>query len=881
MKNLYFIALVAAGLLCASGANAANSIWILGKQYTADADIFGDGTVRYVESTHSLYLNNANISNKSTEELTDPDIIPNSKYSLIYTDNTSTSKTLTIYLKGDNTLKSHDDIERTTTIGIKNSSTTINYTLNILKDPDATSTPSLTIVSNSRGINVDSNAQLGVLNFDHCGDITIDAGYEGIEVSGKLTFNSVNAKIKGSYAALWSYSEPTYTDCSLSSTEDMSYDSKYRYYMDADSHLINEITIERELDIWLGYNRMGNYIIDNQHSSIISGSIGYYSDTRVLLLDNLHIENEYLIVKEPGVTIQVKGDCRFDNAYWELDTDSITITGNGTLTIENSNGANALFAYNNTKLTIDGPTINLKSQEEALYSDLYTGEIVVRNSNMTLESTTAAAMDRVISLVLVGCFILTPEDSEFSAIYSSIVDWYGNRAKKVEIVKGQLYGFTIGGKKVHSADAADIMGDGKISYNANNNTLTLKDVESNYLINNTSQEGLKITAAGDSSTVGRVIAYVNTTFSGNKLMRIINEQTATNAIEVYPSDEHKEITVSMNNANVKVISKYNSAIKGITTDTDQKVILNVNNADVVLNGKTSAATDIDEFTLKNGKINAPKGAKFDGDLSTFTYMDEDVSKTVTELVIKGGVEYSLWVSGKQVTSRNANSLAEGVSFDAENNILTLEEAELSSSSSYGAIRSKLEALTIALKGKSTIESSYDAIQVNYGTVTIQPAEGSKGSVTITTDEADAAIMLSDETALNITAGVSVKVKNTYQGYGIAAEDDASASVNINNANLTVSGKKGSIGRLAALKLTGAQIVEPVGAEFVKNKGVCTLEDGSYVIVKEPVVIEATSTGIGQLTGEEQNGIQKLLTPDGQIRIIRNGKAYNVLGNRIQ
>ena len=876
MKKLYFITLVAAGLLGASGLKAANSIWILGTEYTADADVFGDGTVRYVESTHSLYLNNANISNKSIEELTDPNILPGNWPSLIHANNTSTSKTLTIYLKGDNTLKSHDDIEDCTTIDIQNNSTTINYTLNILKDPDATSTPSLTIVSNCRGIDINSDSQQGVLNFDHCGDITIDAGYEGIEVSGKLTFNSVNAKIKGSYAALWSFEEPTYTKCS---TEDMSYDSEYGLYRDAKGKLKKEITIEREFDIWFGYNRMRNDIYDDQgNSDIISGSIGYYSETNTLVLDNLVTHDGVgLQVKEPGVTIQVNGDCRFNDAHWDFETDSITITGNGTLTIENTEAPHSLYIYNDTKLTIDGPTINLKSKEEALYSDLYTGEIVVRNSNMTIESTTAAAMDRIGSLVLEGCFILTPEDGEFSESASSIVDGKGNRAKKVEIVKGQLYGFTVDGKKIHSANAADITGDGKISYNENSNTLTLKDVESDYLINNISEEGLQITAAGDSSTIGRVIAYVNTTLSGNKLLRIINEQTATNAIEVYPSDEHKQITVSMNNANVKVISKNNSAIKGITTDTDQKVILNVNNSDVVLNGKTAAATDIDEFTLKNGKITEPKGAKFDTDLSTFTYEDEGLTKTVTELIIWGGVEYKLYVGGKQVTSKNAKRITTGVTYDASSKTLTLEEAEISTSSSSGAIRSNIDELTIALIGKSTIESSSNAIQVKGGQVTSRPAEGEKGSLSILTDEADAAILLSDETVLNISDQASVTIKNTNSnGYGIAAEDEMNATVNVQNANLKVTAKKAAIGRLNAFNLSNAQIVEPIGAEFKKNKGLYQEEDGVQVLVKE-VVIEATGTGLEQITERAEGKIMKVLTPDGQLLIISGGKVYNLIG----
>ena len=182
-------------------------------------------------------------------------------------------------------------------------------------------------------------------------------------------------------------------------------------------------------------------------------------------------------------------------------------------------------------------------------------------------------------------------------------------------------------------------------------------------------------------------------------------------------------------------------------------------------------------------------------------------------------DYSLWIAGTQVTSKNCNDLSviSGVSgtvkFDPKAKTLTLDNAVIHAKEMNIGIVGNIDGLTIGVNG--TVDITAKAMGVN-----LTSSTSIKGNGTLYVKSLIAEGIFFKDTELTIN-GCTVNVKGKS---GIAARHadspfpEPSSNKNcltIRKATVTVegNGQEGSICRLKALTLEGCAITSPVGAAF--------------------------------------------------------------------
>lgn len=264
----------------------------------------------------------------------------------------------------------------------------------------------------------------------------------------------------------------------------------------------------------------------------------------------------------------------------------------------------------------------------------------------------------------------------------------GNMAKTVTISENapdtKLW---IGETEVTSANAEDVFGDGKVSYDMTNQILSLNGA--------TIEEEIV-------SNVGTLT--INLTGSNS-----VNSISATG----------------------------NATALAFTGDGT----LTLENSDGVIYGFSSV--DFGDFNLQS----SVPGIHWSETRHALCNYEDDMAGEVT---LTNEVVYPLWINGVQVTSGKAANVLDddlseegsvaSVSFDATTNTLTLNGASISASD-YEAIVSGLENLTIFLVGENYITSYGNSSfafnkssAVNEATITFTTNAESNGSLTITKDE---------------------------------------------------------------------------------------------------------------------------------------------------
>ena len=201
------------------------------------------------------------------------------------------------------------------------------------------------------------------------------------------------------------------------------------------------------------------------------------------------------------------------------------------------------------------------------------------------------------------------------------------------------YGVTVEAMQVYAGNAADVFGDGKVSFDKTTATLTLNN-------------------ASDISTISTTLSTLNIELVGsNSLFR----------------GSDGSILESLSGDAVTINIKSTGATKGSLT------IKTEDNSGATLKGNNVTLTPVDPILLLSNDVANNQG--------TMVY----------------GVNYDLWVAGTQVTSANAKQISgtgivEGyVSFDGVNT-LKLNGAYLT-----GSIQSSLANLIVEIKGLCTFD----------------------------------------------------------------------------------------------------------------------------------------------------------------------------------
>jgi len=303
-------------------------------------------------------------------------------------------------------------------------------------------------------------------------------------------------------------------------------------------------------------------------------------------------------------------------------------------------------------------------------------------------------------------------------------------------VKSIDYDLWIGRKRVTSANAADVFGDGKVSYDAKNNILTLNNYTYSgaaYLdgtegiqgaIHYSGLETLELVLVGESSvasgedtgesTCGLYAAGDIIVSGTGSLTAIGGDVKSARSYGVYMGSIRFDGDITVNSGSL-------IAVGGTAVDGNSKAVLagniTVNGGSLIAIGGTaddeSQGVKANNITVNGGSLTA-KGGDAPGDsrgvyLSTALNLGEgiifltpangkfdakqyaivDAEGNIAKEVEIGEIPptpYDLWVGGTQVNSANAaNVFGDGtVSYDAEQKILTLNNYTYSGGPEVGA-----------------------------------------------------------------------------------------------------------------------------------------------------------------------------------------------------
>lgn len=230
----------------------------------------------------------------------------------------------------------------------------------------------------------------------------------------------------------------------------------------------------------------------------------------------------------------------------------------------------------------------------------------------------------------------------------------------------EVYGISVAGTSVKSDNATDVLGDGKVSYNAATKTLKLDGANINY-------------TSGDAITASTTDPLNVNVVGANSIS----------------CGDHKAFNTSGN----LVFQTSSGVAPGQLTITSTSNI------------------DSQSYYTCGGSV---------------TYEDGLAARNLTSSSVLISTNYGINVGGTVVTSDNATDVLNNntVSYDASDNILTLDGATIS-----GAISTERDNLTIKLKGTNTITTtnSYGVNGIisdkNTGTLTFTK-EGANASLTI-------------------------------------------------------------------------------------------------------------------------------------------------------
>ena len=569
----------------------------------------------------------------------------------------------------------------------------------------------------------------------------------------------------------------------------------------------------------------------------VSGKVYFDPNTRTLTLDNATIEandynailNEtcdYLTIELIGTnTIYVTGaagiNLKEETTIWS--------NSGGKLSVK-SDGCALLFGgcpleISNCWLEAEGAwgiSANNNVAEEVL---------TIRNSHVEAKGSTGSICD-IANLVLEGCSITQPDGAWFSTQNNAVVLNGEMVTDKVVIVPS--YGIKIAGVDVTSLNSKDLSVidgvDGKMSYNPETKTLTMKDVTINITgenvgIWNKEVKGLKINLVGNNTITANQAGITigqPSTISGSGTLRL---KSSDNCGIYLPSS-----------LAVEGIKLYAEGKWGIAGQVFQKSgnVLTICNAYVEVTGRNGSVGDLENLILDGCSITQPNGAEFDAQYHSVLLNGE----LVTDKVVIEPNWYGFKIAGVKVTSLNCKDLSgiDGVdgkiSYDAETNTLTMEDVTINTTDFNGIVNNDVMDMKINLVGNNTITT-------NRACITIFETSTISGSGTLS-------LKSSGDCGLYMHTSLSVEgVKLYAEGkYGVAGNDGKSGEIlTLRNAYVEATGSDGSICDLQNLILDGCSITQPTGAAFDANVHAVALNGK---MVTDKVVIEPVANGISDI-----------------------------------
>ena len=369
----------------------------------------------------------------------------------------------------------------------------------------------------------------------------------------------------------------------------------------------------------------------------VDGKMSYNSETKTLTMEDvtINISGEKVGIWNKdvkGLKINLVGNNTITSSEACISIlEPSTISGSGTLRLKSSNNCGI---YLPSSLAVEGIKLYAEGKWGIAGQVFQKSGNVLTICNAYVEVTgSKGSILEVEDLVLDGCSITQPSGAEFDAQYHSVL-LNGELVTDKVVIEPDSYGFKIAGVDVTALNCKDLSVidgvDGKISYDAETNTLTMEDVTINATdingIVNYYVKGLKIKLFGNNIiTTNRacITIYETSTISGSGTLRLKSSR-----------DCGLYMHTSLSVEGVKLYAEGKYGVAG--NDGKMGEILTLRNAYVEATGSDGSICDLQNLIFDGCSITQPTGAAFDANVHAVALNGEVVTdKVVIESVTNG------------------------------------------------------------------------------------------------------------------------------------------------------------------------------------------------------------------------------------------------------
>lgn len=606
---------------------------------------------------------------------------------------------------------------------------------------------------------------------------------------------------------------------------------------------------------------------DNITGEGITGTVRYDNATNVLLLSDAAItaasKTHGVEFYEPDLTIRLEGE----NTISPSDYSCIyvgaagTITGPGSLENIGDIVTDADLTFKNTTVKADRLYVEDPGGNDATFA--FDKAYVTLSGDRNYETIICSELN------LTDCEFLYPASASFSATEKAVVDADGYGIID-DIVIGRTYGLVVGDVEVTDRNKDNITGaaiTGTISYDSETSTLTLDNAKI------TSATSACIDISRDINVLIELIGEDSLTQTGGTYALYIGQNdTITIAGNGSLAIESSQNGIKLSSASQLTISEcqvaVNGATKGITgIDGTKGETLILDKAIVRAKGTAQGSIcNLQTLDFNGCSIVLPESAIWK--LANHQIESKDGSVVKDEVVIAR--VYPVYVAGVQLNVINKDDIATAagistgtITFDDENNVLTLENVVLETAKN-GIETIGSTGLTIELVGENSITSDKNGISA-YTALTID-GNGS-GKLEIAADNT-ALSSLSESLVIS-------KAEVTASGAQYGIYGSYNSELEISKSTVRAKGTtQGSIARFKSITLTGCSIATEgatvaLSAEDATDYSV--MVEGA--IATAEVVIEPKTTAIETIAAEQP----LFYAHDGRIYGAEGMRIYTLLG----
>lgn len=606
---------------------------------------------------------------------------------------------------------------------------------------------------------------------------------------------------------------------------------------------------------------------DNITGEGITGTVRYDNATNVLLLSDAAItaasKTHGVEFYEPDLTIRLEGE----NTISPSDYSCIyvgaagTITGPGSLENIGDIVTDADLTFKNTTVTAERLYVEDPGSTNATFA--FDKAYVTLSGDRNNETIVCSELN------LTDCEFLYPSSASFSAAAKTVVDADGYGIID-DIVIGRTYGITVAGVSVHELNKDNVIGEGitgTVRYDIDTHTLTLDNAKI------TSATSACIDISRDINVLIELIGEDSLTQTGGTYALYIGQNdTITIAGNGSLAIESSQNGIKLSSASQLTISEcqvaVNGATRGITgIDGTKGETLILDKATVRAKGAANGSIcNLQTLDFTDCSIVSPESAIWKS--ANHQIESKDGSVVKDEVVIARA--YPIYVAGVRLNAINKDDIATAagistgtITFDDENNVLTLENVVLETAKN-GIETVGSAGLTIELVGENSITSDKNGISA-YTALTID-GNGS-GKLEIAADNT-ALSSLSESLVIS-------KAEVTASGAQYGIYGSYNSELEISKSTVRAKGTtQGSIARFKSITLTGCSIATEgatvaLSAEDATDYSV--MVEGA--IATAEVVIEPKTTAIETIAAEQP----LFYAHDGRIYGAEGMRIYTLLG----